>query len=53
MFAFAGVTAQAQDANIEAKVQVCAACHGANGTPLDPKTMPNIWGSSRISSSSN
>ena len=22
----------------------CKACHGANGTPLDPKTMPNIWG---------
>ncbi len=43
MFAFAGVPVQAQD-NIEAKVQVCAACHGANGVPTDPKTMPNIWG---------
>jgi cytochrome c553 len=31
-------------ADIEAKAQMCAACHGANGTPLDPKTMPNIWG---------
>ena len=31
-------------ADIEAKAQMCNACHGANGTPLDPKTMPNIWG---------
>jgi cytochrome c553 len=31
-------------ADIEAKAQLCAACHGANGVPLDPKTMPNIWG---------
>jgi cytochrome c553 len=31
-------------ADIEAKAQMCAACHGANGTPLDAKTMPNIWG---------
>jgi cytochrome c553 len=29
---------------IEAKVQLCAACHGAKGTPADPKTMPVIWG---------
>jgi len=42
-FTFAGVPAHAQG-NIEAKVQVCAVCHGANGTPLDPKTIPNIWG---------
>lgn len=41
--AFAGVSVQAQG-NIEAKVQVCAVCHGANGVPTDPKTMPNIWG---------
>ena len=35
----------AQGANdIEAKVQMCAVCHGQNGTPLDPKTMPIIWG---------
>ena len=43
IFAFAGAPAQAQG-NIEPKVQMCAVCHGANGTPLDPKTMPNIWG---------
>jgi cytochrome c553 len=41
--AFAGVPAHAQG-NIEAKVQVCAVCHGANGVPIDPKTIPNIWG---------
>ena len=29
---------------IETKVQPCAACHGANGVPIDPKTMPVIWG---------
>lgn len=29
---------------IEAKAQLCAACHGATGTPADPKTMPVIWG---------
>ena len=31
-------------ADIEAKAQLCSVCHGASGTPLDPKTMPNIWG---------
>ena len=30
--------------DIEAKAQACAACHGANGVPIDPKTMPIIWG---------
>jgi len=35
--------AQAQG-NIESKVQTCNACHGQNGVPLDPKTMPVIWG---------
>ncbi len=29
---------------IEAKAQPCAACHGANGVPTDPKTIPVIWG---------
>ena len=40
--------AQAQGAQgaagIEAKAQACATCHGANGVPLDPKTMPVIAG---------
>jgi cytochrome c553 len=30
--------------DIEAKAQVCAACHGENGVPADPKTTPIIWG---------
>jgi cytochrome c553 len=29
---------------IEARVQLCAACHGQNGVPTDPKTIPPIWG---------
>jgi cytochrome c553 len=29
---------------IEAKAQLCAACHGSKGTPADPKTTPVIWG---------
>ena len=41
--AFAGVPVHAQG-DIEAKVQLCAACHGANGVPGDPKTNPIIWG---------
>lgn len=36
-------TAQAAD-DIEAKAQTCAACHGENGTPTDPKLIPVIWG---------
>jgi len=30
--------------DIEAKAQVCAACHGNKGIPTDPKTMPVVWG---------
>jgi cytochrome c553 len=29
---------------IEAKVPLCAACHGQTGVPTDPKTIPPIWG---------
>ena len=29
---------------IEAKAQLCAACHGDKGAPADPKTIPVIWG---------
>ena len=29
---------------IEAKAQLCAACHGDKGVPVDPKTVPPIWG---------
>jgi cytochrome c553 len=42
---FAAIAAPAKAADdIEAKAQTCAACHGANGVPTDPKTMPIIWG---------
>jgi cytochrome c553 len=42
-FAVIAVPAQAAD-DIEVKVQVCAACHGQNGVPVDPKSIPIIWG---------
>jgi len=45
-FALAAVPAHAAD-DIEAKVQTCAVCHGQNGVPIDPKTMPIIWGQER------
>ena len=35
--------AQAAD-EIEAKAQLCASCHGDQGVPADPKTIPVIWG---------
>lgn len=41
--AFATGSAHAQN-DVEAKAQMCAACHGQNGVPADPKTMPVIWG---------
>jgi cytochrome c553 len=42
-FAVTAVPAHAAD-DIEAKAQLCAACHGLNGVPADPKTVPIIWG---------
>ena len=42
-FAITAVPASAAD-DIEAKVQSCAVCHGQNGVPIDPKTIPIIWG---------
>jgi cytochrome c553 len=42
-FAFAAFPAYAAD-DIEAKAQACAVCHGQNGMPTDPKTIPIIWG---------
>jgi cytochrome c553 len=42
-FAMTAVPASAAD-EIEAKVQMCNACHGQNGMPTDPKTIPIIWG---------
>ena len=42
-FAVTAVPAHAAD-DIEAKAQSCAACHGQSGVPIDPKTIPIIWG---------
>jgi cytochrome c553 len=42
-FAVIATPAHAAD-DIEAKAQVCAGCHGENGVPTDPKTIPIIWG---------
>ena len=42
-FAVAAVPAYAAD-DVTAKVQLCAACHGLDGVPTDPKTIPTIWG---------
>jgi cytochrome c553 len=42
-FAITALPAYAAD-DIEAKVQLCAACHGEKGVPADPKTIPIIWG---------
>ncbi len=42
-FAITAVSAYSAD-DIEAKAQACAACHGQNSVPTDPKTIPNIWG---------
>ena len=39
----AAAAAHAAD-EIEAKAQLCAACHGDKGVPTDPKTIPVIWG---------
>jgi len=39
----AAIAALAADA-IEAKAQLCASCHGDKGKPMDPKTVPVIWG---------
>ena len=42
-FAVTALPACAAD-DIATKVQICAACHGENGVPTDPKTIPIIWG---------
>ncbi len=42
-FVFTAVSAYAAD-DIEAKAQACSVCHGQNGVPIDPKTIPIIWG---------
>jgi len=42
-FGVAAIPTRADD-TIEAKVQLCAGCHGQNGVPSDAKTTPIIWG---------
>jgi cytochrome c553 len=42
-FGLATAPAYAAD-DVEAKAQLCAACHGDKGVPTDPKTNPVIWG---------
>jgi cytochrome c553 len=42
--AFSVLTIPALAQDVEAQVQSCAACHGQNGVPADPKTTPIIWG---------
>jgi cytochrome c553 len=44
---FALVALPAHAADVEATAQLCAACHGQNGMPSDPKTVPIIWGQER------
>jgi cytochrome c553 len=46
VFAAIGVfcTGAAYGADVQAQIQACAACHGENGVPADPKTTPIIWG---------
>ena len=41
------VLARAAANDIETTAQLCAACHGQNGVPSDPKTVPIIWGQER------
>ena len=42
-FAVTALPADAAD-DIAAKAQKCATCHGLNGVPSNPKTIPIIWG---------
>jgi len=44
VLAAAAGPAYAADDAIAAKAQPCDACHGQNGVPVEPKTIPIIWG---------
>ncbi len=37
-------SASAANDPVVAKAQTCAACHGENGQPTDPNSIPIIWG---------
>ena len=43
LLSLAITAASAQPQSVEQKAEVCAACHGAKGIPVD-KTYPVIWG---------
>jgi cytochrome c553 len=43
----AAVAVPAQASDIETKALACAGCHGQNGVPIDPKTIPILWGQER------
>jgi cytochrome c553 len=43
LLCLATIAASAQPQTVEQKAEVCAACHGAKGIPVD-KTYPVIWG---------
>jgi cytochrome c553 len=44
IIAAAALAGPAKAQGVEAKLQICASCHGAAGVPTDPKTIPIIWG---------
>jgi cytochrome c553 len=45
--AFSDLALPAHADDIETKVQVCTVCHGQNGMPTDPASVPIIWGQER------
>jgi cytochrome c553 len=40
----AALAGPAKAQSVEDKLQVCTSCHGQAGVPIDPKTIPIIWG---------
>jgi cytochrome c553 len=44
IFAVVAVPANAADEIDANKVAICSSCHGQNGEPTNPATMPVIWG---------
>jgi cytochrome c553 len=44
IFAMVAVPANAADEIDASKVAICGSCHGLNGEPTNPATIPPIWG---------
>src|SRR3979490_3118190 len=44
IFAVVAVPANAAEEIDANKVAICSSCHGQNGEPTNPATMPVIWG---------